>query len=219
MSEGAPFSNLRTDRSAQITLRHAQTASEMRKPTVLFPMTEQYDLLLAIQQRSYIRSILDILRTCGSLELADNDLSLSILRRNAADFRRDSRLHPERYVVEVLVERIRYCSEQSFELEGSATNCEYGTETDFDGNDAIRLTDLKITCTVHIDRFLSAPFLSVHSLYLLLQLAEYTLRQRTAGPEPAGQPPSGKAWRNDRGDERDLKELSDRFFAHFSRMK
>lgn len=182
-------------------------------------MTEQDDLLLAIQQRSYIRRILDILRTCESLKLADNNLTLSILRRNAADFRHNFRLHPERYVVEVLVERIRYCSEQAFELEGSATNCEYGTETAFEGNDAIRLTDLKITCTVHIDRFMSAPFLSIRSLYLLLQLVEYTLQRHTAGAEPDDEPPSGKAWRNDRGDERDLKELSDTFFAHFSRMK
>lgn len=199
--------------------RHAQTSSEMKTSFPLLPASERYDLLLDNQTRDYVRHIIDALRTHGTLELADGNLTLWIVRRDIKVFRRNRRLDPERFAERMLVDRIRYHSEKSFILECSAMNHEPHRDTASDTVRSGRLTDLQHICVVRADRYMSAPWVDIRSLYLLTKLVERSLRLSSGTAEPADHQPFDTVSQNDRGDERDLERVSERFSTSISALK
>ncbi len=180
----------------------------MKKPIPLFPANEQYDLLHDNQWQHYMRRILDVLHICRSLELADNDLLVRVVRHDIADFRRNPQLDLERFAEDMLVDRIRYRTPFSFELECSALKFRHGSATTDAESRLMRLTDLKHTCILRINRYMVAPCMNVRSLYLLMQLVERSMRLRTGAAQSADEQPFGKVSLNDRGDERDFEQLS-----------
>lgn len=191
----------------------------MKKPTALFPADEQYDLLHDNQWQHYMRRILDVLRICRSLELADNDLIVRVVRHDIADFRRNPRLDLERFAEDMLVDRIRYRTPFSFELECSALKLRHGRATTDAERRHLRLTDLKHTCILRIDRYMVAPCVNVHSIYLLMQLVERSMRLRIGAAEPTDKRPFDEVSQSDTGDQRDFEELSGVYSASIEALR
>ncbi len=186
----------------------------MKKPTSPLLTSSQDELLLDTLFRRYMERIIGLLRGCGPLELAADDLFIRVVRRDADDFRRDRRSDIGRYADDVLVDSIRYRDDTSFELDCSATNYNIDDATAYDDTEIVRLPGQKRSYVVRSGRYTSAPFLPIRDLYLLGRLVERTLRIRTGTARPDDALPFAAEALADDGDERERKALAAELFAH-----
>lgn len=173
----------------------------------------QLDELNERLYRQYLRRIIELPHGRRSLNVAKGELIIRVVRRDLADFHRSRRLDTGRYAEDAMVERL-YCRDGiSLRLDCSATNYNLDEGGTFHGGDIRRLWGIEHAYTLHPDRYKKAPFVTVRSLYLLMRLAERTLRLRSGRPEPDDLLPFELVELSDRGDQRDEAQLAEELFG------